>query len=250
MAQAKNMSFGEAVTKIEDLVTRLEAAVAKAATLGVDVENNPTLVDANNNLVVLDNSPAPAGTTGVGSTIGGVLAALVNAMFTIQDSSPNRVIVTLNSTTGVASFDLPQDIAKTSSPEFDTVLYKKLKGNSGAPTITLGPGAGTGASVTLITGNDDCFKIQITTGTGCATAATIFEAAYASGFQLPPFVMIHPYNRKAWDQQNTANKAVAVNDDPTTGSTKNKMVIQSAGTTALTDSTSYIWIIETKVRAQ
>jgi hypothetical protein len=86
-------------------------------------------------------------------------------------------------------------LAISDSPVFTgTVSMPHLKGNSGAPTITLGPGAGTGASFYNVSGsNDMAGVIEVVTGSspagsGAIVATITFNTPYASS----PTVILTP----------------------------------------------------------
>ena len=227
-----------------DTLLPLKADLAKAVLLLSDTDSGQTLVDAAQQPVSLDNAPAPAGATAIGDTIGDVLSALAEGLHDVIQT-PNQVLITFN-TDGTATFSLPQDIGLTSSPQFATLKASHLQGMTVKPTVALGTGAGTAATLDLVHGSDMMFRVDLTTGSAPVAGATIFSLTYATTYgAIPPLVMLVPFNRRAWDGQNTANKAVAVDVAESTGA----MAVVKAGTTALTAATQYSWIGFTSVRS-
>lgn len=229
------------LNRIEYVLTVLIPPLARM----VQGAEGAVLADGSGAPVGLDNTPTPATAQSLGDTLGQALSALADGLRLVKDT-PNQITVTFDNVERSMTLSLPQDIATTSSPQFATVRASKLRGNS-APTIALGTGAGDAtAVVSLLYGTDLAFRVDITTGAAPATGQTIFEATFAEAYDVlkPPIVFLVPHNRRAWDQQNTANKAVAVDLAKTTGA---KLVVQ-AGTTALQAATTYSWVVLTAVR--
>lgn len=69
--------------------------------------------------------------------------------------------------------------------------------NLSTPAITFGAGAGTGASLISITGDDKSGVINFTTGTTSAGAAVVFTATFTQGYTAAPRVTITPTNTLA-----------------------------------------------------
>lgn len=175
----------------------------------------------------------------LGDTLGGALAALNDVVRDVSGTA-NQIIVTLD--TGTAVFSLPQNIHSDASPSFDTLNLRKIKGRSAIPAVVAGAGAGAGATVDLVIGSDICLRVDITTGAApAAGAATFFEVTFANAYPAgqPPMCIVIPGNKKAWDGQNTANKAVDVDLASTTAS---KLVVRT-GTSALSASSTYSYYI-------
>lgn len=212
------------------------ALVEAPVGLVTDINTGLYAIDGTGQALSLDNQPTSQGAA-AGSTIGSALAALAEAVKTVFGTT-NQVIVTFDASGGV-TFSLPQDIAPTSSPTFATLNIDKIRGSAGMPTVTLGTGAGTGATITLTRGSDLKLRVDLTTGTAPVAAATIFTITFAKSYGLytPPLVDIIPGNRISWQQQATSTGAIGVNLASTTG---NAVVIQS-GNTALSASTNYSW---------
>jgi len=229
------------LNRIEYLLTVLLPPLARM----VQGAEGAVLADAAGAPVDLDNSPTPATAVSLGDTLGQALSALADGLRLVKGTD-NQIDVAFDNVERSMTLSLPQDIAPTSSPQFDTLRASKLRGNN-APTIALGTGAGDAtAAVNLIYGTDLAFRVDITTGAAPTAGQTIFEATFGEAYDVlkPPIVFLVPHNRRAWDQQNTANKAVAVDLASTTGA---KLVVQ-AGTTALQANTAYSWVVFTAVR--
>lgn len=99
---------------------------------------------------------------------------------------------------------------------------------------TLGTGAGTGASYS-ISGTDLSGYVSVTTGTGCATDATIITLTYGTAFQSVPYIILIPGNKLT---QNLAKGQEVFVDQ--SGISTTTFVIKSNGT-ALADASVYIW---------
>jgi len=63
-----------------------------------------------------------------------------------------------------------------------------INGDGGVPTIVLGPGAGTGSSA-IITGNDNAFRLQITTGTGPNSTGIVCTITFNTAFAIIPHIV-------------------------------------------------------------
>lgn len=215
----------------------LASAFAIAA-LAPDANYPYRLIDADANPLAGDTlgiSTAPS----LGDTLGSVLAALNDATRDVSGTD-NQVIVTLD--TGTAVFSLPQNIHAEASPSFATMNVRKFKGRSATPDIVIGAGAGTGATLDLAIGSDICFRVDITTGAAPpAGSATLFEATFGDSYPAgqPPMCILIPANKRAWDGQNTVNKAVDVDLVNTTAS---KLVVRT-GTSAMSASASYSYYV-------
>jgi hypothetical protein len=79
-----------------------------------------------------------------------------------------------------------------------TDVYKRLT-SIGAPTMTMGTAAGTGASVSY-QGNDMAGKITFTTGSSGLTSGTILTVTYQTGMTGPTFPVITAANSAAAGQ--------------------------------------------------
>lgn len=242
-AQAAADATAEELQAMREQIAMLQAQVnaTAAGLLAIkrDTEAGQVPIDLDGNVMAADNFEVSTAET-LGSTVGGIFAAL-EGMARYVSSPDNHIRVTLD--TGTMVLDLPQAIEKTSDVEFRDVTMRHLSGNAAKPTVTIGLGAGTaanGAVVSKIVGNDLMLRVDLTTGSDPAGGgATIFSITPAASFgALPPIVAVIPANRKAWDQQNTANKAVAINLATTTG---NKIDLQT-GTNALSASSDYSWL--------
>lgn len=63
-----------------------------------------------------------------------------------------------------------------------------ISGNGGTPTIVLGSGAGTCASA-IITGNDNAFRLQVTTGTGPNSTGIVCTITFNTAFAIIPHIV-------------------------------------------------------------
>lgn len=114
----------------------------------------------------------------------------------------------------------------------NTISLKKILGSSTInPTVVLDTGAGTGATCT-VTGNDIGFQVNLTTGTSCATSASIVTVTFGNSYTVIPLAFIQARNNAA------NNLAVGARPYPSEATTAITLV---SGTTALTDSTAYIF---------
>jgi len=83
----------------------------------------------------------------------------------------------------------------------------------GTPIPALHPGAGTGATVTLINCTDKSGTIQVTTGTSPSTSQRIVEMAFSTAYTTPVSVVFSPFDENA----NTASGFVYCNSNHTAG---------------------------------
>ena len=121
----------------------------------------------------------------------------------------------------------------------DTVLFQIDKNgvpayqpSATSPAAVAGTGAGTGPILTIV-GGDTGGIITLTTGTSCATSATIATFTFSAPvFDFAPGVMLTPMNSGAAALSGAAQ--VYSNSSTTTFTLK-------VGSTALADSTQYIW---------
>lgn len=98
----------------------------------------------------------------------------------------------------------------------------------------VGTGAGTGATY-AISGTDLGGYISVTTGTGCATDATVITLTFGLSFQSAPHILLIPGDKLT---QNLAKGQEAFIDATAISTTT--FVIMSNGT-ALADATTYRW---------
>lgn len=103
-----------------------------------------------------------------------------------------------------------------------------------SPTITLGSGAGTGATYTLVAGSTDkAGVISVTTGTTPTTSGDIFTITYAYPFKGIAVFMAVPANDAASSVQGQARPHMNGYDKTFSGLT--------ASGSALTAGTTYVW---------
>lgn len=113
-------------------------------------------------------------------------------------------------------------------------LVNHLAGVTPMLTGTLGTGAGTGASY-AISGTDLGGYVSVTTGTGCATDATIITLPFGKAFAAAPHVILVAGDKLT---RNLAKGQEAFID--VTAISTSSFVIKSNGT-ALADATTYRW---------
>lgn len=112
-----------------------------------------------------------------------------------------------------------------------------IQGTSSAPTIAAGAGAGTAPTVS-VTGNDTAMQVTVTTGTlPTGTNAVVATVTYNSTYASTP----HPIFSVANSNSALLSAASMVNMD---GASTTTFTI-TAGTTALTAATTYVWNIYT-----
>lgn len=103
------------------------------------------------------------------------------------------------------------------------------------PTVAAGAGAGFGASAS-ITGTDHGFVVTLITGTTATTSATIFVVTFGAAWTgSAPSVTMSPGNANTAALYGVAGKLPFVSSVSTTG------LIGTSSTTALSDSTTYIF---------
>jgi hypothetical protein len=111
------------------------------------------------------------------------------------------------------------------------VTVRQIVGSGAAPTISVGGGAGTGASAT-ITGTAISGVISVTTGTSTASSAAVASVAWSLSAATPPQgCSLMPRNATA----------AAVTGTIFTGSPSTSGWTVNAGANALAASTSYSW---------
>lgn len=107
-----------------------------------------------------------------------------------------------------------------------------LRSTGSGATITAGAGAGTGASGS-VSGGDMAGKIDITTGSSPSTSATVVTITFNASYAATPTVILTPGNAAA--AALTGGTQVFVSSTSTTN------FLVTSGSSALADSTQYIW---------
>ena len=74
------------------------------------------------------------------------------------------------------------------------IVAKHIKGNSGTPSITTQPGAGTSPTSISVVGTDMSGYITLTTGSSPSINSTLATIGYSSAFSTAPVVVITPAN--------------------------------------------------------
>jgi hypothetical protein len=116
----------------------------------------------------------------------------------------------------------------------DTDMYARrfIFTGTGIPTVAAGPGAGTGATVTVVSGNDHLMQIKVVTGTAPTANAAVFTVTFSSslGTGNLPYVTVGARSATA------AAVPLYVFSESVLAFTAS-----IAGATPLTASTTYIW---------
>lgn len=112
------------------------------------------------------------------------------------------------------------------------IKTRHLIGQSTAPSIAAGSGAGTGPTVSLSNSTDIAGLINVTTGSSPSTAATVVTITFNAAYGTAPNVIITPAGANA--------AALSGTTQVYTTSTTTTFVITS-GSAALTASTDYKW---------
>jgi len=173
--------------------------------------------DTNHGLKVMANN----GTAGLEFGYGGIFST--TAMNVVAGAGSNLTLggnaaVQLTMSSTLSSFSVP-------------VSTTHIIGNSSAPTIAAGTGAGTGPTIAIV-GNDLCLKVTLTTGTLPVVSATVFTVTFNAAYGAAPIPQMTGGNGAAASLNGLSMVY------PTTTTTT--MVLNS-DTTALTASTQYIW---------
>lgn len=112
-----------------------------------------------------------------------------------------------------------------------TISASRIVGAGTAPGIAAGAGAGTSPTISL-TGHDVGGQISVTTGTLPTLSSTIFTVTFNTAYAAAPYVTFSPANANAAGLSGLT--MVYVTATTTT-------FVFTAGTTALTAATQYIW---------
>lgn len=112
-----------------------------------------------------------------------------------------------------------------------TITSSRVVGAGTAPTIAAGTGAGTSPTISL-TGHDVGGQISLTTGTLPTLGATVFTVTFNTAYAAAPYVVFAPANGNAAALSGVS--MVYVTSTTTT-------FIFTAGATALTAATAYLW---------
>jgi len=111
----------------------------------------------------------------------------------------------------------------------------KLKGGSGLPTLSGGPGGGTGPTLSMTAGSTDTAgEVNLTAGTAPAaiSGTTLFTLTFSAPYSTAPFVVITPSNLNAGE---FSTRPVYVSPTTTSFTTN---LSSAAGLTA---GTTYTW---------
>lgn len=238
------VGFGEATPYVA-LLTNTQSTLAPAGIPAItsDPVVGFTLIDHTGNPMALDNSPINSA-PGLGTQLGPMLSALADGLKDAYGTA-NQIILTFASDGTSVTFSTPQDIGTNSDVQFRSVKAKIRPPLAAltAANFTLGPGAGTGATINSVVGDETFFRVQFTAGTSPSTNANVFTLTYPGGFASKPIVLMAPRNRYAMVNQSALGTALMESDAL---STKNQLVILS-GLTALTAGTAYEFSFDIRV---
>lgn len=174
--------------------------------------------------VSIDGAPI----AGTNATLTQTEALLIKSV-NVTSGATNSYGLTVNAMTGATNNWTAQFVSGLG------VKLPHLVGNTSAPTISAGSGAGTSPTVS-ITGTDLAGYITVTTGTAPTLSATIvtvtFNTAYAA---TPNTVLLDPAN------SNAALLSGVTEPFADQAGISTTVFTITAGTTALTGSTTYKW---------
>lgn len=163
-----------------------------------------------------NNTIVPVKVAADGSVIGTPLE-----IYRQTDTSPTENIFTIYNAAGT---EVLFQIDSTGMPTYQP--------SATSPAVVAGTGAGTGPILTIV-GSDTGGIITLTTGTSCATSATVLTATFETlSLSFAPGVILYPMDTDA--SALTGAAQVYTNSTTTTFTIK-------VGSTALADSTEYVW---------
>lgn len=238
------VGFGEATPYVA-LLTDTQSTLAPAGVPAIlsDPVAGLTLIDQTGDPLLLDNSPVNAAPA-LGATLAEKLSALAAGL---KDAfgTANQIVLTWATDGSSVTFSTPQDIGTTSDVQFRSVKAKIRPPLAAltAENFALGTGAGTGATLDSVTGDETFFRVQFTPQGTPAAGATVFTLTYPGGFATKPIVLIAPRNRRAAANQAAVGTALMENDSSSNGT---RLVIQS-GATALTAGQQYEFSFDIRV---
>jgi len=184
----------------------------------------------------LDIDPVLTSTTGLThlalrATSGQVL--LGGTTVTTSTRVDQRGLGTTNSTINHRWADSGNTLLGTVTDD-GTLKINHIGGNTSAPSIAAGAGAGTGPTVVVTNATDMSGIVDVTTGTTpTGTNSTIATITFNKSFASAPNIQLTPNNA------NAAGLAAALTMVYVTSTTTTFVV--TSGTTALTASTQYKW---------
>jgi hypothetical protein len=176
-----------------------------------------------------------------GGTVGAAISLLQQDDQVIQQASPQQVIVTQGS--GVITLSLPQSIGTTSNVQFQDTTVRRLKSSNSVTINSVGPGAGSGGSLTYALGSGDelAFVFNITTGNSPSAGSTLVTFQFTAAFTNLPIIWVSAYNSpRTAAVQASATSSVYMNT-----STQTTAAFQiSTNTSALAANTAYSFLIQ------
>lgn len=154
--------------------------------------------------------------------------------------TPNQVLISAD-VDGNLVFSTPQNLHSAADPTFRDMTVRRLAGGT-APTIAgYGAGAGTSPSGSISKGTELAFQFDLTSGSGTpATASVIAAFTFATPFATGhvPLIQLSPNNARTSGLQGSGTTACSISGASETG-----FNLISNGTTGLSASQSYSWII-------
>ncbi len=144
----------------------------------------------------------------------------------VKSQSANLILASPNGGSGVMT---PRSLVSADLPV--NISLKHLIGNSSAPTIAAGAGAGTSPTIS-ITGTDLAGAVTVTSGSTPSASSVIVTITFNGSYGTAPYVQLTP-----------ANAATALLNGTTmvyVTATTTTFVI-NAGTVGITPATTYLW---------
>lgn len=184
-----------------------------------------------------DNATSASGTVGYWGSeyINGATLAASNSSVTYTNAATLYVTAPTAGTNITITNPLALK-ASTGNISIDAgnLQTNSIRSNGSAPGIAAGTGAGTSPSIS-VTGSDMAGTISVTTGTLPTLSATVATVTYNIAYGIKPHVILTPANSNA--ALLSGVNMVFVND----GTSTNSAFVLTAGTTALTAATTYIF---------
>lgn len=184
-----------------------------------------------------DNSTAGSGTATYWSSeyINGATLAASNSNVTYTNAATLYVTAPTAGTNITITNPLALK-ASTGNISIDAgnLQTNSIRSNGSTPGIAAGTGAGTSPTIS-VAGSDMSGTISVTTGTLPTLSATIATVTYNVAYASQPRVILTPANSNAALLSGVTS--VFVND----GSSSNSAFVLTAGTTALTAATTYVF---------
>lgn len=186
-----------------------------------------------------DNATSASGTAGYWGSelIGGATLAASNSNVTYTNAATLYIIAPIAGTNITITNPLAIK-ASTGNISIDAgnLQTNSIRSNGSTPGIAAGAGAGTSPTIS-ISGSDMAATISLTTGTLPTLSATVATVTYNVAYGVKPKVILTPANNNA---ALLSGVTMVFVDD---GASSNSIFVLTAGTTALTAATTYLWYI-------